>query len=82
METPAEKPVEKQPEAPEEQYLTFDDFKKVELRVAEVKSAERVEKADKLLKLQVSLGDEERQIVAGIGSITNPRLWLARRSLL
>lgn len=48
--------------------ISYDDFKKVELRVAKIVSAERVEGSEKLLKLQVTLGDEvERQILAGIG---------------
>jgi methionyl-tRNA synthetase len=46
--------------------ITIDQFRQVELRVAEVLSAERVQGADKLLRLTVSLGDEKRQIVAGI----------------
>jgi len=41
-------------------------FFETKLRVAKILSAERVENADKLLKLQVSLGDEERQLVAGL----------------
>lgn len=47
--------------------IPFDDFKKVELRVATVLAAERVEGSEKLLKLRVSLGEEDRQIIAGIG---------------
>ena len=39
---------------------------KVELKTAEIIEAEKVEKADKLLKLQIKVGDEQRQIVAGI----------------
>ncbi|MBI2066814.1 MAG: methionine--tRNA ligase [Deltaproteobacteria bacterium] len=46
--------------------LDISDFQKIDLRVAEVKSAEKVEGADKLLKLQIELGGETRQIVAGI----------------
>jgi methionyl-tRNA synthetase len=46
--------------------ISFDEFAQVSLRVAEIVSAEPVQKTDKLLKLKVSLGDEERQIVAGI----------------
>jgi methionyl-tRNA synthetase len=46
--------------------ITIDDFAKVDLQVAEVKEAEKVPKADKLLKLQISLGSDTRQIVAGI----------------
>ena len=46
--------------------ITLDDFAKVELRVAEVIAAERVPKSKKLLKLTVSLGAEQRTLVAGI----------------
>jgi methionyl-tRNA synthetase len=46
--------------------ITIDDFAKVELRVGQVKSAERIQGADKLLKLMVDIGDEVRQILAGI----------------
>lgn len=46
--------------------INFEEFKKVYLRVAKVVAAEAVEGSDKLLKLQVDLGDEKRQIVAGI----------------
>jgi methionyl-tRNA synthetase len=46
--------------------LTIDDVRKVDLRVAKVLAAEPVPKSTKLLKLQVDLGTEQRQIVAGI----------------
>ncbi|MBI2023431.1 methionine--tRNA ligase subunit beta [Candidatus Giovannonibacteria bacterium] len=52
--------------------ITYDEFKKVELKVAKVISAERIEGSDKLLKLQVSLGEEQRQIIGGIGKIYSP----------
>ena len=52
--------------------ISYNDFKKLDIRIAEVKSAERVEGADKLLKMQVTLGDEERQIVAGIAPWYEP----------
>ena len=45
---------------------TFEDFKKIELKIAKIISAEEIPNADKLLKLQVDLGSEKRQIVAGI----------------
>ena len=51
--------------------ISIDDFKKVELKVAKVISAERVEGSEKLLKLQVDLGEEKRQIIAGIGKAYN-----------
>jgi methionyl-tRNA synthetase len=46
--------------------ITIDDFAKVEMRVGQVKSAEKVKSADKLLKLEVDIGTEVRTIVAGI----------------
>ncbi|MCI1859063.1 MAG: methionine--tRNA ligase [Sporolactobacillus sp.] len=56
--------------APEE--IALDDFQKVDLRVAEVLKVERVQNADKLLKLQVDLGGERRQIVSGIADYYEP----------
>jgi len=64
----AEKPV---PE-PLENVITIDDFAKVELRTAEVLEAEKVEGADRLLKLQIQIGGEKRQIVAGIAQFYTP----------
>lgn len=52
--------------------ISYDEFKKVELRVAKVLAAEGVEGSDKLIKLQVSLGTEERQIIAGVGKVYVP----------
>jgi methionyl-tRNA synthetase len=54
------------PQEPPKPTITFDDFKKVDLRVATVVAAEKVPKSEKLLKLQVEIGTEKRQIVAGI----------------
>lgn len=52
--------------------INFDEFLKVELRVAEVIGASRVEGSEKLLRLDVSLGEEKRQILAGIGKSYAP----------
>lgn len=52
--------------------ISFNQFKEVELRVVKIVSAERVEGSDKLLRLRVLLGEEERQIVAGIGKRYSP----------
>lgn len=52
--------------------ITFDDFQKIELKVAKIESAEKVEGADKLLKLQISLGEEKKQLVAGIAEQYSP----------
>jgi methionyl-tRNA synthetase len=60
--------------------VTIDDFVKIDLRVAEVKSAERVPKSDKLLKLQVDLGPlGTRQILAGIGKHYAPEDLVGKR---
>ena len=52
--------------------ITIDEFMKVQLKTAKVLAAERVPKSEKLLKLRVTLGSEERQIVAGIGKRYEP----------
>lgn len=55
--------------------MTIDEFKNVELRVGKVRSAERIEGSDKLVKLRVDLGEgvpEGRQILAGIGKAYAP----------
>ena len=49
--------------------ITFDDFKKVELKIARIVEAEEVPGTEKLLKLQIDLGGEKRQIVAGIKKV-------------
>jgi methionyl-tRNA synthetase (EC 6.1.1.10) len=46
--------------------ISFEDFQKIELKVAKIIEAEKIEKSEKLLKLIVDLGDEKRQLVAGI----------------
>lgn len=51
---------------PVKSIITIDDFKRIDLRVARVIKAEKVPKSDKLLKLQIDIGNEQRQIVAGI----------------
>ncbi|WP_421193085.1 methionine--tRNA ligase [Aeromonas enteropelogenes] len=52
--------------------ITYDDFAKLDLRVALIKKAEAVPEADKLLKLQLDIGGETRQVFAGIKSAYNP----------
>lgn len=52
--------------------ITIDDFAKIDLRVATIVAAERVPKTDKLIKLQVKIGDEERTIVSGIAQHYEP----------
>ncbi len=52
--------------------ITFDDFVKIDLRVATIKEAQAHPNADRLLKLQIDLGEETRQICAGIKSHYTP----------
>ena len=69
--------------APEEvEKISYEYFSKMQLRVAEVISAERIEGATKLLKLQVNLGDEERGIVAGIAQAYDPETLVGRKVVL
>ncbi len=77
----AEKKEEKpqEPEKPQEEEISFDDFLKVHLKVATVLVAERVEGSDKLLRLEVDLGSEKRQIVAGIGKAYAPEGLLGKQ---
>ncbi len=53
-------------------HITIDDFAKINLRVADVLKCEKVEKSNKLLKLQVKIGEETRQIVSGISKFYGP----------
>lgn len=67
------------PEVPEVDEITIDDFMKVDLRVAQVLEAEPVKKADKLLKLQLDLGYEKRQVVSGIAKYYSPEELVGRK---
>ena len=76
-------PVEPTNESPAGvQYLEFDDFTKVELVVAEVLSAERVPKTDRLLKLEVDIGVERRYVLAGIAEFYEPEALVGRKVIL
>lgn len=68
-----EKPAEEATE------ITIDDFMKVELRVAEIIKCEPVKKADKLLKIQLDLGYEKRQVVSGIAQHYKPEELVGRK---
>ncbi|SHN37587.1 methionine--tRNA ligase [Gracilibacillus kekensis] len=52
--------------------ISYDDFMKLDLRVAEVTHAEKMKKADKLLRIQLDLGSEKRQVVSGIAQYYSP----------
>ena len=70
--TQAVKPAAKPAKEPIAETIDFDTFAKVDLRVAEIVKAEHVEGADKLLRLTLSLGDETRNVFAGIKSAYKP----------
>ena len=52
--------------------ITFADFKKLEIRIGKVLSAERVEGTDKLMKLEIDFGTQKRQLVAGMAEFFEP----------
>jgi methionyl-tRNA synthetase len=63
-------------------HINIDDFAKVELRVAQILVAERIPKADKLLRLEVDLGYEKRQILAGIAEHYAPETLIGRKIVI
>lgn len=66
--------------ATDDGFITIDDFTKVELRVGEVKVAERIPKADKLLRFEIDLGEEKpRQILAGLAEYYDPEKLIGRK---
>jgi methionyl-tRNA synthetase len=74
--------VPSEPSQAQSQHITIDDFAKVDLRVAQVLVAERIPKADKLLRLEVDLGYEKRQILAGIAQYYEPEKLIGRKIVI
>ncbi len=64
--------------SPKEQ-VTYDDFARLDIRIGEVIEAKKIEKADKLLQLQVKIGEETRQIIAGIAQYYTPEQVLGKK---
>jgi len=64
------------------EFISIDDFVKVDLRVAQILVAERIPKADKLLRLEVDLGYEKRQILAGIAQYYEPEKLVGRKIVI
>ncbi|PIP24856.1 MAG: methionine--tRNA ligase subunit beta [Candidatus Nealsonbacteria bacterium CG23_combo_of_CG06-09_8_20_14_all_36_12] len=62
--------------------ITFEDFKKLEIRIGKVLSVEKVEESDKLLKLEIDLGKEKRQIVVGMAEFFEPEYFLNKELLV
>ena len=75
-------PVATTPAAVDGGKITIDDFAKIELRVGVVKVAERVPKADKLLRLEIDIGTEVRQVLAGIAEAYAPETLVGRKVVI
>ncbi len=67
---------------PANEKISIDDFAKIELRVGVVKVAERVPKADKLLRLEIDIGTEVRQVLAGIAEAYAPETLIGRKVVI
>jgi methionine--tRNA ligase beta chain len=62
--------------------ITFDEFRRMDLRVAEVLKAERVGGTQKLVKLEVDIGTEKRQVVAGVAEAYPPETLVGKRIIV
>lgn len=83
--TPTPAPKSSETKAVEEtkaETISIDDFMKVDLRVAKIIAAEHVEGADKLLRLELDLGEEKRQVFAGIKSAYQPEQLVGRLTVM
>ena len=72
----------KETETPKKPQIEFDDFTKVELKVALVTACEKVEKSKKLLKLTVKLGSEIRTVVSGIANTYSPEEMVGKKIVM
>ncbi len=73
---------EKEKKGEEKETIEYDDFAELDLRVAKIIAAERVSKSKKLIKLTISLGDEERTIVGGIALHYNPEELIGKKIIV
>ena len=62
--------------------IQYDDFAKIDLRVATITAAESHPNADRLLKLQIDLGEEQRQICAGVKAFYEPESLVGRQIIV
>ncbi len=58
--------------------ISFEEFKKLDIRIGKIMHAERILDSDKLLRLEIDLGNEKRQIVAGIAAFYEPEKLIGR----
>jgi methionyl-tRNA synthetase len=73
---------EKKPEPIGEGLITFDEFFNTQLKTAKVLEAEKVEGTDKLLKLQIEVGDEKRQLIAGVAQFYTPEQMIGKNIVI
>jgi|GEM_PF-32140 len=74
------KPAEQIKEVKIEPTISIDDFHKIDIRIGEIKSAERVPDTDKLMRLVVAFGEEERQVVSGIATyFSDPQMLVGKK---
>ncbi len=78
----AKKEEKKAEKVEEKAEIGIEDFEKISLRVAQVTACERVEKSDKLLKLTLSLGDEQRTVASGIAKYYTPEQMVGKKVIL
>lgn len=76
---PVQEKQKEPPLAPSNDQISIEEFQRIQLKVATVLSAERIPRSEKLLKLRVDLGEEQRQIVAGIGKTYEPESLVGRK---
>jgi methionyl-tRNA synthetase len=62
--------------------VSFEELSKIDFRIAEVKEAQKVKGADKLLKLKIDLGSEQREIVAGIAQVYSPEEMIGKKIVI
>jgi len=62
--------------------ITFDEFKRMDLRVGQILEAEKVEGTQKLVKLEVDIGMERRQMVAGVAEVYAPETLVGKRIIV
>ena len=82
LRTPTPESLAPNPQPPAPSLISIEDFAKVDMRVGEVKAAERVPGATKLLKLLVDIGSEVRQVVAGIAEYYGPEKLIGMKVVL
>jgi methionine--tRNA ligase beta chain len=59
--------------------ITYDDFIKLDIRIGTVRAAERVQGTDKLIRLEIDLGEETRQVVAGMAHTYTPQEFIGKQ---